>query len=182
MILSRLELEQFVQEQKINNSRRSIEIDLVSICLHLDNQFCHYTEYPSESIIPPCELKTKTDTISSDDYFVLPPGGKVLSCSEESLNMPLDIMGFIQTKGSIARGFLMAHPCDGQIDPGYSGKVTFEVINLSDFYYRLVPGMPFASLFLMRLTSPLPAEHAYNGRYQNSGAPTPMRNPQKTNS
>jgi dCTP deaminase len=177
MILSRPEIEEFVQNHHINNSRRSIEIDLVSICLHLDNQFCYYTEYPSDPITPPYELQTKTESISSNGFYILPPGGKVLSCSEESLNMPLDKMGFIQTKGSIARGFLMAHPCDGQIDPGYSGKVTFEIINLSDFYYRLLPGMAFASLFLMNLSSPLSENQAYNGRYQNSGAPTPMRNP-----
>lgn len=179
MILSRLELEKFVDDQHINNSRQSIEIDVVSICLHLDDQFCYYIEYPNEAITPPCELKTKTESASINDPFTLPPGGKVLCCSEEYLTMPLDKMGFIQTKGSIARGFLMAHLCDGQIDPGYSGKVTFEVINLSDFYYRLVPGMRFASLFLMNLSSPLSPSHAYNGRYQNSGTPTPMRNPQK---
>lgn len=128
--------------------------------------------------MPPFELETKMENVASNSDFVLPPGGRVLSCSEEYLNMPLDCMGFIQTKGSIARGFLMAHPCDGQIDPGYSGKVTFEIMNLSDFYYRLIPGMPFASLFLMTLSTPLSADQAYSGRYQNSGSPTPMRSPQ----
>jgi len=179
MIYSKAELEGFVKGRNIENSRRNIQVDLVSICLHLDNQFCYYTHFPEKPFVPPQEIESKTETIALDDGYTLPPGGKVLGCSEETLTMPLEAMGFIQTKGSIARGFIMAHPCDGQIDPGYSGKITFEIINLSDFYYRLVPGMPFASLFLMQLTSPLDPEHAYSGRYQHSGGPTPMRSPKK---
>lgn len=177
MIYAKTELEEFVNSKSIENSRRKIEVDLISICLHLDNQFCYYTKFPEKPFTPPMEIETNTETIGMDSYYVLPPGGKVLGCSEETLKMPLGTMGFIQTKGSIARGFIMAHPCDGQIDPGYSGKVTFEIINLSDFYYNLAPGMPFASLFLMRLTSPISLDQAYSGRYQHSGAPTPMRAP-----
>jgi dCTP deaminase len=67
----------------------------------------------------------------------------------------------------------MAHPCDGQIDPGYNGKITFEIVNLSDIYYYLEPGMPFASLFLHKLSSPV--KQPYSGRYQGSFSPTPMR-------
>lgn len=98
--------------------------------------------------------------------------GKVLVCSEEILNMPLDIMGFVQTKGSLARGFLTVHMCDGQIDPGYRGKITLELFNFSDFYYKLVPGMAIAQLFLIELASSV--IEGYNGRYQNSDTPTSM--------
>jgi dCTP deaminase len=177
MILSQVDIRDFISNKGIENPRKSIVVDLVSICLHLDDQFCYYVDHPTDPIVPPQELRTHSE--SGVDSYILPPSGKVLSCSEEVIKMPLDTMGFIQTKGSIARGFLMAHPCDGQIDPGYSGKVTFEIINLSDFYYRLEPGMPFASLFLMKLSTPVSAQNAYSGRYQNSGAPTPMRSPKR---
>lgn len=84
-------------------------------------------------------------------------------------------MGFIQTKGSLARGFLFAHACDGQIDPGYSGKVTFEIMNFSEFYYRLVPEIPFATMFVHKIDPALTPPNGYHGRYQNSSEPTPMR-------
>jgi dCTP deaminase len=135
-------------------------------------QFLVYDEYPEEPFTPPRQLKTKTISLAPDEPYLLRPGDRVLGCSEERVEMPLELMGFIQTKGSLARGFLMAHMCDGQIDPGYRGKVTFEIINHSEFFYRLVPGMPFSQLFFFMLSSPHPT--GYKGRYQESGAPTPM--------
>jgi dCTP deaminase len=89
-------------------------------------------------------------------------------------------MGFIQTKGSLARGFLMAHMCDGQVDPGFRGKITFELANLSDFTYQLRVGMPIAQLFVARLTTPL--RSGYKGRYQASVGPTAMRLPNAADS
>jgi dCTP deaminase len=173
MILSHNELEKAVADGLVKNSVNAPEIDLVSVCLRLDNQFCKYTEYPLKPIVPPQALKSEQFTLKDGERYTLPPMGKVLACSQEIVCMPLDLMGFIQTKGSIARGFIMAHPCDGQIDPGYNGKITFEIVNLSDIYYDLEPGMPFASLFLHKLSSPV--KHSYSGRYQGSFSPTPMR-------
>ncbi|WP_428981187.1 dCTP deaminase domain-containing protein [Marinomonas rhodophyticola] len=40
--------------------------------------------------------------------------------------MPNNKFGLVQTKGSIARGFISVHMSDGQVDPGYKGKVTLE--------------------------------------------------------
>ncbi len=177
MILTRKEInEEILQKNLIDRANaRVIEIDLVSITLHLDDQFKVYSEYPKEPFTPPRECKTETCTVGETGHFLLPPKGKVLTCSEERIEMPLDIMGFIQTKGSLARGFLVAHMCDGQIDPGYKGRITFEIVNFSDFYYKLVPGMAIANLFFHRLQSPL--EKGYEGRYQNSESPTHMQPP-----
>jgi dCTP deaminase len=173
MILSTNELNEIVRSGAVTSAVRAVEVELVSICLHLDNQFCLYTEQLSNPVVPPLELRSENRQLGPNDKYGLPPQGKVLACSEEIVNMPLNVMGWVQTKGSLARGFLVAHACDGQIDPGYNGKITFEVINLSDFYYELAPGMPFASLFFCRLSSPV--DVGYSGRYQRSFCPTPMR-------
>lgn len=173
MILSRKELALVVDSGAITLPGGVVAIDLVSICLHLDNQFSVYTEPPETPITPPQQVRCENRVIGVGERFRLPPQGKVLACSTEIVNMPLELMGFVQTKGSLARGFLFAHACDGQIDPGYVGKITFEVINLSDFYYDLVPGMPFASLFLYQLSTAV--ETGYCGRYQQSFTPTAMR-------
>jgi len=173
MILSTPELREIVQRNVVTSSTGPVQIELISVGLHLDNQFTIYTEYPAAPFVPPKELKCENRVIGPSESFRLPPQGKVLACSEEIVNMPLDLMGFVQTKGSLARGFLLAHACDGQIDPGYQGKITLEVANLSDFYYDLKPGMAFASLFFYRLTSPV--ADGYSGRYQRSFTPTGMR-------
>lgn len=175
MILSSRDLTQFVESGAIQRAHGNIDVDLVSIGLHLDQQFVEYAEQPSAPFVPPKELKTLTRAVGQDGEYVLAPHGAVLACSEESVTMPCDLMGFIQTKGSLARGFLMAHTCDGQVDPGYNGKLTLELVNFSSFYYRLTPGMPIAQLFLVRLSQSV--EKGYSGRYLGADGPTPMRVP-----
>lgn len=172
MVLTKKKLDEIVAAGCVQNREKDVVIDTVSICLHLDNQFTEYAPYGGRAFTPPKTMETITKTIPHGESYILPPNGKVLACSQEQVEMPNDLMGFIQTKGSIARGFLFAHMCDGQIDPGYKGKVTLELLNMSDFYYKLTPGMAVASLFFLNLDAEI---IHYNGRYQNSGNPTAMK-------
>ena len=170
MILAKESLTRLINNNLITNKDKSqIIIDASSIGLHLDIQFTVYVGRPETPVTPPVELPTKTTT--HPDGYVIPPMGRVLACSEESISMPNKLMGFIQTKGSIARGFLTVHLCDGQIDPGYIGKITFEIVNFSDMYYLLKPGMPIAQLFVYELTEEV---EPYSGRYQGASTPTSM--------
>ncbi|MEY2500508.1 MAG: dCTP deaminase [Verrucomicrobiota bacterium] len=171
MILTRQELSDLASNGFIRNLKQQPVIDLVSVQLHLDDQIVTYAEFPAEPFTPPKDLKTKTLNLGQQGH-VIKPRDCILACSQEIIKMPSNLMGLIQTKGSLARGFLMAHACDGQIDPGYEGKVTFELINLSRFYFRLIPGMPIAQLFVHELRA---ESEKYDGRYQNSYAPTPMK-------
>jgi dCTP deaminase len=175
MILTSEQIRPLVEAGAIRRAEAEVAVEAVSVCLHLADEFVEYVEIPDAPFTPPADMRTRLTRASLAEPFILPPLGKVLACSQERLCMPLDLMGFIQTKGSLARGFLMAHPSDGQIDPGYEGRVTFEVVNLSDFYYALVPGMPIVSLFLHRLESTVDAP--YSGRYQFTDSPTSMRAP-----
>lgn len=172
MIITQRGLRQLVDTRAIQNRNRPVVVDAASICVHLDNMFTHYDPYGGEPFTPPRAMPATTRTIGQEDHVVLPPNGKLLACSEEEVVVPNDKLGLIQTKGSIARGFLFVHVGDGQVDPGYRGKITLELFNVSSFYYKLVPGMPIASLFFLQTDE---AVDAYNGRYQNSGTPTVMR-------
>lgn len=175
MIASRPDLEKLVASNLIvRGDGEPIAVDHVSIGLHLDRELVTYAASDSK-VIPPATLPTTSRFLGVDERSDFGPGMKLLACSVEYIRMPLDHMGFIQTKGSLARGFVLAHMCDGQIDPGFNGKVTFELINLSDLSYQLVYGMPIAQLFIFRLTTPLPS--GYDGRYQGADRPTAMKDP-----
>ncbi len=174
MIITKRRLRELVVEGAIRNRHRQVIVDTSSICLHLDNMFTQYDPYGGEPFTPPRDMPATTRTIGREEHIVLPPGGRLLACTEEEVSIPLDKFGFVQTKGSIARGFLFVHVGDGQIDPGYRGKITLELYNASAFYYKLVAGMPIASLFVMQTDE---AVDGYDGRYQNAGAPTAMRTP-----
>jgi len=173
MILSRYDLRGLVDRGVVfRDDGGDITIDHVSISLHLDSQFLVYDQ-TAQALYPPCEARTREVVLPAGVSLDFPVGARVLACSLEQIAVPLDVMAFVQTKGSLARGFVMVHLCDGQIDPGYRGKITFELANLSNFSYKLNPGMPVAQLFFMRLTTPLDA--GYDGKYQDSTSPTPMR-------
>ena len=171
MILTQVALRALVEKNAVVRRNQDVVVDTTSIGLHLDNQFTKYAPYDGEAFTPPRKMETTTTTLGEGQDIILPPNGKLLACTQEEILLPTDKFGLVQTKGSIARGFLFAHVCDGQIDPGYRGKITLELINMSEFYYKLLPGMPIASLFLFATDTDV---SAYAGRYQNSMHPTAM--------
>ncbi len=105
-----------------------------------------------------------------DKGFVLPPRSAVLGCSVESVKIPLGYYGFLQTKGSLARLFVFIHCCDGQIDAGYHGKITFEMVNMSNLNIRFLPYQKVAQLFIFKTSTNV--VEPYNGRYQGATGPT----------
>lgn len=83
--------------------------------------------------------------------------------------MPLGYFGLLQTKGSLARLLVTIHCCDSQIDPGFEGKITFEIINLSNYTIKILPGKFIGALYLIKTSS---EGISYNGKYNNSLIPT----------
>lgn len=109
------------------------------------------------------------DATIVDDYLTLNPKECVLACSNEYVKMPKGYIGFLQTKGSLARLFVMAHCCDGQVEPGYEGRVTFELTNLGEAPVRIHFGQPIAQMFIHQVSSD---KDAYSGHYSHSDLPT----------
>jgi len=99
----------------------------------------------------------------------LNPGGIALCCSQETFNMPTNYFGLVQTKGSLARLFVTTNVTDSQVDPGYKGKVTLEIMNYSPFKIDIPIDSIVAKMYIFRCTT---NAEAYNGRYQNSDKPT----------
>jgi dCTP deaminase len=88
-------------------------------------------EIPQEMVIE--------ETIN-DKGLLLKPKETVLACSKEIISMPTGYFGFIQTKGTLARFFITVHCCDAQVDPGYEGKLTFEICNFGNVAVKIRPG------------------------------------------
>jgi dCTP deaminase len=115
------------------------------------------------------------DVSIPDTGFLLRPHACVLACSRELVSMPLGYIGFVQTKGSLARLFVTVQCCDAQVDPGYSGKITFEIVNLGPMTIEISAGQAVAQLFIAKTTTR--NVRPYNGRYQNAKGPTAFRKP-----
>lgn len=106
----------------------------------------------------------------SDDGIVVPTRGGFLGCSLEEVNMPMGYFGLLTTKGSFARLLAAVNCCDGQIEAGFHGNITFEVVNLSNLDIRVLPGQKIAQLFIFKTS--MKDVPPYNGRYQSAVGPT----------
>jgi dCTP deaminase len=133
------------------------------VTLHLGDQFLEYPPIPRTAITPPLTAPTRSIPLDGNGKVLLKPGGCILACTRETVNIPLDLMGWISTKGNVARSFLTAHLCDGQIDPGYAGTITLELANHGPLTFALEPDMAIANLYLLTLSSPI--DTGYEGRF-----------------
>jgi dCTP deaminase len=90
------------------------------------------------------------------DAHPLPPGHTAIVDTREKLSLPLDIaaIGFPPSHVS-SKGILMTNP--GHIDPGYTGHLTFTVINMGREPYPLKSGEVVVTILLFKLSSPVRA-------------------------
>jgi len=167
MLVSGSELAELANQGLVKPDPRVVE--QVAIPLHLDDQFLRYV-LPNEPVVTPTTVPTRPVPLDAEGRVILPPGESVLACTYEIVNIPPHVMGFIQTKGSVARSFL-AQLTDGQVDPGYRGKITLELVNLGPLTLALRPMMPIANLYIWSLSTPV---EGYSGRYQDSYSPSSM--------
>ena len=144
--------------------------DMFSLTLHLNSNITKYNMPADHVVTYGEEIKNAhitRETISSE--YILNPGQAILASSCERVKMPAGYMGFLQTKGSLARLFVTVHCCDGQIEPGFEGRVTFEICNIGQMRVRLLPESPIAQLFILKTSSD---KDLYDGKYNNSDKPT----------
>lgn len=106
----------------------------------------------------------------SESGLVLPPHKSIIASSFETISMPVGFFGLLQTKGSLARMMMSLHFSDGQVDPGFKGQITFEIMNGSDFSIRLRKKQAVGNLYIFKTSTDeiIP----YHGRYQNAVGPT----------
>ncbi|WP_271460364.1 dCTP deaminase [Pantoea leporis] len=116
------------------------------------------------------DLYCLDDDSSKKSSITLKPGEQILACSHDRYKLPNDVFGLIQTKGSLARLFVQITCNDGQIEPGFEGHITLEIVNLSKYCIEIPFFSKVGQLYLfgcsMKTSSP------YSGRYANSDFPT----------
>jgi deoxycytidine triphosphate deaminase len=117
--------------------------------------------------IPKAYLEEK---VLREESLLIGPKCAVLGCSSEKITFPMGYFGLLQTKGSLARMFVSVNCCDGQIEGGFTGKITFEIVNHSNYTVAVQPLHPVAQLFVFKTSSRY--ANPYDGRYQGASCPT----------
>ena len=140
-------------------------IDDFSLKVKLGN---HYfaTKKNNESIVygshpKPSEIFEEKTSIKQN--LTLAPGEQVITCSQHIYKIPEDYFGLVQTKGTLARLFVAATCNDGQIEPGFKGYITLELINHSPWTIEIPKGSEIAQLYMLKCS--MKAEKKYSGRY-----------------
>ena len=105
-----------------------------------------------------------------EDGLLLKPSETVLACSNQRVIIPQGYMGIVQTKGSLARMFVFSHCSDFQVDSGFSGRITLELYNASQFGILLREGQKVANLYILPVSDK--NVRKYQGKYNNADEPT----------
>ena len=112
---------------------------------------------------------TEQRRLLPDQPYVLTPGSFVLGMTAERVTLSNALAARVEGKSSLARFGVAVHLTAPKIDPGFSNKITLEIINLGPFRVYLSPLMKIAVLIVERLVTP--ASQVYKGRFTSGRAP-----------
>lgn len=159
----------------------------ISVDLRLDNRFRVFNDHTAPYIDlsgPKDEVQKIMDTVMGDEIvinegeaFFLHPGELALAATLESVEIPDDLVGWLDGRSSLARLGLMVHVTAHRIDPGWNGQIVLEIFNSGKLPLALRPGMDICAINFETLSSP--SDKPYNKRsdakYRNQKGPTASR-------
>lgn len=107
--------------------------------------------------------------VADDEAFYLHPGQLALAVTHESVDLPADIVGWLDGRSSLARLGLMVHVTAHRIDPGWSGRIVLEFYNSGRLPLALKPLMPIGALSFEVLSglADKPYNKRDNAKYKN---------------
>lgn len=124
----------------------------------------------SSVVIDICDFAKTEKEIIEDyidvDFIEIPPHGFALGHSLEHINMPPMITAICMGKSTIARNGL--HMCITPLECGWSGYITVELENMTDYPIRLHSGIGISQLLFLKGDENCLISYAdRGGKYQN---------------
>lgn len=83
-----------------------------------------------------------------DGHFAIQPGELVLGMTVETITLPSDVCGWLNTRSRFARLGLMVHATAPFIQPGVSNRQVLEIFNAGPNTLDLIPGQKLCHLIL----------------------------------
>ena len=151
-----------------------------SVDLRLGREFRVFRNYKLPNIDPKQELKELTELAEASELvpFILHPTEFVLAVTLERVEIPNHIVGRLDGKSSLGRLGLIVHSTAGFVDPGFKGRLTLELTNLTNLPIQLYPGMPVSQISFSFLTTPVDRPYGAKGsasKYQDQAGPEASR-------
>ena len=132
-----------------------------SINLTLDSTLRVFTS--KEKVIEEdIDYEKITKQMSNVESYILDPGELVLGITKETVTLPENICGFLNSRSRYARIGLMSHVTAPFICPGVSNKQVLEIYNAGPNKIKLIPGTKICHLILAECKG----EAKYAGKFQ----------------
>ncbi|MGB9729402.1 MAG: dCTP deaminase [Thermoprotei archaeon] len=162
MILSDFDLKNYIASKRIIIEPFASEIIRENgLDLRLGNQLARM-----KNVDMPFDIRRPNNindyyVIESAESFIINPYEHVLTVTMEYLELPTDVMAFVELRSTFARLGLFIPPTI--VDANFKGQLTIELIG-GPFPVKLYAGERFLHLIFAKLTSPV--EKPYSGKYQ----------------
>lgn len=131
------------------------QVQPASYDLTLGDTFLFYEEHKTVAYDPieddQLAILSKKKFVDGD-VCVLHPQEFILGTTAEKVSLSRNVAGTLMGKSSLGRVGLIVHATAGFIDPGFQGKITLEITNISPVPLILTPGMLIAQIAFYRLT------------------------------
>jgi len=181
MVLSDIDIKRYIAEGKIKITPElpPEQFGSCSVDFRLGTEFSVF-EYSRHPYI---DLKhgagsvqdiMRTVTVKPGEPFVLQPRDFVLAITEETLDLGNDVLGRLEGRSSLGRIGIIVHGTAGLFDPGWIGKATLELSNLSRMAVALYPGMRICSFTFEQLSSPVSVSYRDKPNNKYAGQTSPL--------
>ena len=153
------------------------DIQPASVDLHIDNGILVFKNSSEPFIDLRKELPNLTEKIEiqKEEPFMLHPGEFVLASTIERIKLGTNVVGRLEGKSSLGRVGLLIHSTAGYVDPGWDGKLTLELTNVSRLPITLYYGMRIGQISFLKLTTHVIREYGspeLGSRYKGQQDPT----------
>lgn len=130
---------------------RKEQVGPASINLHLGNSFRVFEKTRDVfHVREDADYKqlTRAVKVERNSSFLIMPNELVEGITEEILTLPSTLSGRIEGRSRFARLGLLIHLSSGFIQPGSTGKVVLEILNVSPLPLALHPGTAICQVII----------------------------------
>jgi dCTP deaminase len=184
MILSDRDIKKALEKQIIKIVPKpdlSVQLGSCSIDLRLGKKFrvFNHSKVPyidTKNLGVGDEMMTEVNVMGGEP-FILQPGDFVLAITEESFDLPDNLLARLEGRSSLGRLGIVVHSTASIFEPGWHGVVVMELGNLGRVPVALYPGMRICALTFEELTSQAetPYNKKKNAKYINQTSPLASR-------
>lgn len=180
MVLSDVDIKRYIASGKIRITPElpPEQFGSCSVDFRLGSEFAvfEYSRHPYIDLRDKGSVQDimRTVKVPPGEAFVLQPRDFVLAITEETLELDRDVLGRLEGRSSLGRIGIIVHGTAGLFDPGWVGKATLELSNLSRMAVALYPGMRICSFTFEQLSTPVEISYRDKPGNKYAGQTSPL--------